>query len=86
MPAPIPITPTNHLKSIDDKLTLILAALNTLINNGSPGLVTVPYDQIVTSYTGTQLTQAVYKEAGVTVATVTMTYVGTQLTDTVRVP
>ena len=54
MPAPVPITPVNHLQSIDNKLTQIEADLAAL-----GGLVPVAFDEIAMSYTGSLLTSVV---------------------------
>jgi hypothetical protein len=48
------------------------------------GIVNQPHDEIVLSYTGTNLTGVVYKLAGVTVATLTLGYSGTNLISVVR--
>lgn len=48
------------------------------------GLVNQPFDEVALSYTGTNLTSAVYKLGGVTVATVTLGYTGSNLTSVVR--
>jgi hypothetical protein len=48
------------------------------------GLVNQPHDEIVLSYTGTNLTGVVYKLATVTVATLTLGYTGDNLTSVVR--
>jgi len=79
MPAPVPITPVNHLQSIDNKLTQIEADLAAL-----GGLVPVAFDEIAMSYTGSLLTTVVYKQAGSTVATLTLGYTGSLLTSVVR--
>lgn len=47
-------------------------------------LVPQKYDEIDLSYTGDNLTGVVYKSAGVTVATLTLTYAGSTLTNVVR--
>lgn len=67
---PTPITPPNHLKALDDRLP--------------GGLVPEQFDEVDMSYTGVNLTQAVYKLAGNVVATVTLTYTGANLTKAVR--
>lgn len=65
-------------------------AVATVTQNGSvyqemvTGLVNQPYDTIEMSYTDGNLTSAVYKLNSVTVATLTMTYSGTDLTSVVR--
>lgn len=46
-------------------------------------LVPVSYDSIVLGYTGTDLTTATYKKAGVTVATLTLAYSSGTLTSVV---
>ena len=48
------------------------------------GLVNQPHDEIVLSYTGTNLTGVTYKLASVTVATLTLGYSGSTLTSVVR--
>jgi len=48
------------------------------------GLVPENYDELVLSYTGSDLTGVVYKLATVTVATLTLTYTGANLTGVVR--
>ena len=47
-------------------------------------LVPAEYDEIVLSYTGANLTGVVYKQATVTVATLTLGYTGANLTSVVR--
>ena len=48
------------------------------------GLVNQPHDEVILSYTGTDLTGVVYKLAGVTVATLTLAYTGGNLTSVTR--
>ena len=48
------------------------------------GLVNQPHDEIALSYTGSDLTGVVYKLGGVTVATLTLGYIGGNLTSVVR--
>jgi hypothetical protein len=64
-----------------------------LINNGDgtysiaaaiASLVPQTYDEIVLSYTGSDLTGVVYKQATVTIATLTLSYTGSNLTGVVR--
>jgi len=76
---PVPETPVNHLKSIDDQL----AALGPIIAGGV-GLVDVAYDAVVATYAGGLLQTAVYKSGGATVATLTCTYTAGMLTGVVR--
>lgn len=45
-----------------------------------PGLTIPPHDEIVLGYVGTDVTTVTYKRAGATVATLTLTYTGGQLT------
>lgn len=65
-------------------------AVATVTRNGNvyqemvQGLVNQPFDEVALSYTGTNLTSAVYKLGGVTVATVTLGYTGSNLTSVVR--
>jgi hypothetical protein len=62
----------------------------TTIKNGSvyqeivAGLVNQPYNEIVLSYTGTDLTGVVYKLNSVTVVTLTLGYTSGNLTSVVR--
>jgi hypothetical protein len=62
----------------------------TTVKNGSvyqeivSGLVNQPYNEIVLSYTGTDVTGVVYKLSGVTVATLTLGYTSGNLTSVVR--
>jgi hypothetical protein len=62
----------------------------TTVKNGSvyqeivQGLVNQPYNEIVLSYTGTDITGVVYKLSGVTVATLTLGYTSGNLTSVVR--
>jgi hypothetical protein len=48
------------------------------------GISNQPHDQIVLSYVGTNLTGVTYKLAGVTVATLILSYTGSQLNSVVR--
>ncbi len=48
------------------------------------GLVNVPYDEIVISYSGADISTVVYKLATVTVATLTLSYTSGNLTGVVR--
>lgn len=48
------------------------------------GLVPEPYDEITLSYTGSDLTEVVYKSASVTVATLTLAYDTGQLVSVAR--
>ena len=48
------------------------------------GIANQPHDEVALSYTGSNLTGVTYKLAGVTVATLTLGYTGTQLTSVVR--
>lgn len=60
-----------------DAVALKLNSDGSLIPGGS--LVTVPYDYVSLSYTGTNITQAVFKvggSSGTVVATLDMTYSG----------
>ena len=45
-----------------------------------PGLNIPPYDEIVLTYSGTDIATVVYKKSGATVATLTLTYTSGQLT------
>ena len=62
----------------------------TVVQSGSvyqeivSGIVNQPHNEIVLSYTGSNLTGVAYKLAGITVATLTLGYTGTQLTSVVR--
>jgi hypothetical protein len=62
----------------------------TTVKNGNvyqeivAGLVNQPYNEIVLSYTGTDLTGVVYKLSGVTVVTLTLGYTSGNLTSVVR--
>lgn len=47
-------------------------------------LVPAKYDEIVIAYTGENITQVVYKDAGATVATLDLSYTGDHLTSVVR--
>lgn len=47
-------------------------------------LIPDAYDEIALTYTGDDVTGAVYKQDGVTIATLTMTYTGANLTSVVR--
>jgi hypothetical protein len=49
------------------------------------GLAIPPHDSIDLSYTGVNLTGVIYKNAGTTVATVTLTYSGSNLTNITRI-
>lgn len=48
------------------------------------GLVPESYDEIGLSYTGSNLTTVTYKKASATIATLTLTYSGSQLTNVLR--
>ncbi len=62
----------------------------TVVQNGNvyqemvQGIVNQPHDEIVLSYTGTNLTGVTYKLAGTTVATLTLGYSGSTLTSVLR--
>lgn len=62
----------------------------TVVRNGSVyqevvrGIANQPHDEIQLSYTGDNLTGVVYKLNGVTVATLILTYSGTNLASVVR--
>lgn len=62
----------------------------TVVQNGGvyqemvQGIANQPHDEIVMSYTGTDLTGVVYKLSGSTVATLTLGYTGGLLTSVVR--
>jgi hypothetical protein len=62
----------------------------TVVRSGSvyqeivSGIANQPHDEIVLSYTGTNLTGVIYKLATVTVATLTLGYTGDNLTSVVR--
>lgn len=47
-------------------------------------LIPSAYDEIVLAYTGDDVTGVTYKQGGTTVATLTLTYVGTNVTRVVR--
>jgi hypothetical protein len=65
-------------------------AVATVVQNSNvyqeivSGIANQPHNEMVLSYTGTNLTGVVYKLAGSTVATLTLGYTGTQLTSVVR--
>lgn len=65
-------------------------AVATVVQNSNvyqeivSGIANQPHNEMVLSYTGTNLTNVVYKLAGSTVATLTLGYTGTQLTSVVR--
>jgi hypothetical protein len=71
MPFPVvPITPPNHPANLDAR---------------SPGsLVPVAFDEVDLTYAAGVLQTAVYKLAGNVVATLTLTWTGTDLTNVVR--
>lgn len=48
------------------------------------GIANQPHDEIQLTYTGSNLTGVVYKLGGVTVATLTLSYTGSQLDSVVR--
>lgn len=57
---------------------------NSIKMANASSLVPESYDEIVLSYTGSDLTGVVYKKATVTVATLTLTYSASKLTHIVR--
>jgi hypothetical protein len=65
-------------------------AVATVVQNSNvyqeivSGIANQPHNEMILSYTGTNLTGVVYKLAGSTVATLTLGYTGTQLTSVVR--
>jgi hypothetical protein len=71
MPLPVtPVTPPNHPLNLDLR---------------SPGsLVPEHFDEVALTYAAGVLQTAVYKLAGATVATLTLTWTGTDLTNVVR--
>jgi hypothetical protein len=75
---------TKSLKVKDDDANV---ALTALVDKLPAGLVPAKFDQIVTTYVGatTDIATVVYKDATVTVATLTLTYDGSnRLVDVVR--
>jgi len=62
----------------------------TVVRSGSvyqqivQGIANQPHDEIVISYTGTNISQVVYKLSTVTVATITLTYTNDLVTSVVR--
>lgn len=75
---------TYALKVKDDDAN---ASLTTLVNKLPAGIIPVKFDQIVTTYVGatTDISTVVYKSAGVTVATLTLSYDGSnRLIDVTR--
>lgn len=62
----------------------------TTVRNGAvyqemvQGIVNQPHDEIVLGYSGSNVTDVTYKLAGVTVATLTLTYTAGALTSVVR--
>lgn len=80
----VPITPVNHLKSIDDKLNTNLADLQYLLA-AIAGLVPFVYTRVAPTYNadGT-LATALYYDGLDLVATVTCTYTNGNLTNVVR--
>jgi TATA-box binding protein (TBP) (component of TFIID and TFIIIB) len=81
----MPTTVSNSAASVNPDIPVA-----TIVRSGNvyqevvQGLVNQPYDEIVLSYTGTNLTGVVYKLATVTVATLTLGYTGSNLTSVVR--
>lgn len=64
-----------------------ISALDSLAVKSASGMVTVPFDEQVITYVGatTDVNQVIYKNARVTVATVTLSYDGNgRLTGVVR--
>lgn len=66
------------LETIITSLSSTQSTLSSFSGKSSSALVTVPFDEIVTTYVGstTDINTVVYKNAGVTVATLTMSYDG----------
>jgi hypothetical protein len=81
----MPTTVSNSAASVNPDIPVA-----TIVRSGNvyqevvQGLVNQPHDEIVLSYTGTNLTGVVYKLATVTVATLTLGYTGDNLTSVVR--
>lgn len=74
---PVPVTPTNHLLSIDTKLSAAQSTLEAIQAAIGGGLVDVQYDQIALTYDGAGLLTVVrYYQASVLVCTLTLSYDG----------
>lgn len=71
-------TANTSLSTIAAKDFATQTTLNDFSNKSSSALVTVPFDEIVTTYVGatTDISTVVYKNASTTVATLTMSYDG----------
>lgn len=67
-----------NLNSAQDSVTVTGSVIQ------SAQLVPAVYNQIDLVYTGTNVTTVTYKQAGVTVATLTLSYTGDNLTSVVR--
>lgn len=71
---------TGLMKELDaEEVQTNVWALRTFPSS-VPGLNIPPYDEIVLGYVGTDVTTVTYKKSNVTVATLTLTYTGGQLT------
>jgi len=81
----MPTTVSNSAASVNPDIPVA-----TVVQGGNvyqeivSGIANQPHDQILLSYTGTNLTGVVYKLAGATVATLTLAYTGSQLTSVTR--
>lgn len=81
----MPTTVSNSAASVNPDIPVA-----TVVRSGSvyqqvvQGLVNQPYDEIAISYTGTDISQVVYKLASVTVATITLSYTNNLVTSVVR--
>jgi hypothetical protein len=80
------ITIGRKLNSAQDSVTAVQGAAGSSpwTVKDAAQLVGVPYDRVELSYSGRKVTQAVYKQGGATVATLTMTYSGSKLTAVTR--
>jgi TATA-box binding protein (TBP) (component of TFIID and TFIIIB) len=81
----MPTTVSNSAASVNPDIPVA-----TVVRSGNvyqeivQGLINQPHDQIILSYTGTDLTGVVYRLAGVTVATLTLGYTSGNLTSVLR--
>lgn len=81
----MPTTVSNSATSVNPDIPVA-----TVVRSGSvyqqvvQGLVNQPHDEIVLGYSGSNVTDVTYKLAGVTVATLTLTYTAGALTSVVR--
>jgi hypothetical protein len=81
----MPTTVSNSAASVNPDIPVA-----TVVRSGQvyqevvSGIANQPHDQVILGYTGLNLTSVTYRLAGVTVATLTLSYTGSNLTGVLR--